>query len=437
MPRFSQPTEDAAQPVVQPAPVTTARHEPGTSSGQERPKRTRRGFGWVRKLPSGRYQASYLDPGGTRITAKAVDDGKLVPLTFLDKKTAEAWLSLRQTELIENRWRPLQAREPEETVFSEYADRWLASRDLSPRTRAEYRKVLDGKRLAYFAEFTLDEISPAMIKQWWQSHDDGYPTARKKAYDLLHAILATASQQDEDTDAPPLITTNPARLSAATRNRTPTSRPKGSIRPASLDELANIMNEMPPRYAAMVLLAAWCAPRFGELTELRRRDLRINQDADGSPVDGTLTITRAVVWPQPDTPVVKNPKSLAREVAIPPHILAPLLIHLEKYAAPGQDGLLFPAVESGGHMKHGALYKVYRRARQAAGRPDLRWHDLRHTGATLAAQAGATLAELMNRLGHSTVTAALIYQHAAAGRDAEIARRLSAIANASQGPTAV
>jgi integrase len=134
------------------------------------------------------------------------------------------------------------------------------------------------------------------------------------------------------------------------------------------------------------------------------------------------------VWPEPDTPVVKTPKSLSREVAIPPHILAPLLVHLEKWAAPGPDGLLFPAVESGGHMKHGALYKVFRRARAAAGRSDLRWHDLRHTGATLAAQAGATLAELMNRLGHSSVTAALIYQHAAAGRDAEIARRLSEIA---------
>ena len=186
MATFSQPTEDPALP----------------STGSEKPKRTRRGFGWVRKLPSGRYQASYLDPTGTRITAKAIEDGKLVPLTFLDKRTAEAWLSLRQSELIENRWKPPQAREPEETVFSEYADRWLASRELSPRTRAEYRKVLDGKRLAYFAEFTLEEISPAMVKQWWISHDDGYPTARRKAYDLLHAILATASQQDEDTDAP-------------------------------------------------------------------------------------------------------------------------------------------------------------------------------------------------------------------------------------------
>ncbi len=397
-------------------------------------KRARRGFGWVRKLPSGRYQASYLDPHGTRIFAKAIEGGKVLPLTFLDKKSAEAWLSLRQSELIENRWKPAVAREPEEVGFADYAERWLASRDLSPKTNSEYRRILDGNRLSYFKDFALTEIHPAMIKTWWNAQDPRYPTARRKAYDVLHAILQTASQQDEDTDAPPLIPTNPARLSAKTKNKTPTSRPKNSIRPATLAELARIMDEMPPRYAAMVLLAAWCAPRFGELTELRRRDLTINRDRDGQPVDGTLTITRAVVWPDPDTPIVKTPTSLSRDVAIPPHILGPLLAHLDSWAAPSPDGLLFPAVESGGHMKHGALYKVYRRARKAAGREDLRWHDLRHTGATLAAQAGATLAELMNRLGHSTVTAALIYQHAAAGRDAEIARRLSAMAKVEEAP---
>jgi integrase len=63
-----------------------------------------------------------------------------------------------------------------------------------------------------------------------------------------------------------------------------------------------------------------------------------------------------------------------------------------------------------------------------AGRPDLRLCDLRHTGAVLAAQTGATLAELMARLGHSTPGAALRYQHAAAGRDAQIAARLSELA---------
>ena len=52
----------------------------------------------------------------------------------------------------------------------------------------------------------------------------------------------------------------------------------------------------------------------------------------------------------------------------------------------------------------------------------------RHTGATMAAQAGATMRELMDRLGHSTPQAALIYQHAAADRQADLAARLSAMA---------
>lgn len=67
-------------------------------------------------------------------------------------------------------------------------------------------------------------------------------------------------------------------------------------------------------------------------------------------------------------------------------------------------------------------------ARKAAGRPDLRPHDLRHTGVVLAAQTGATLAELMARLGHSTPAAAMRYQHAAADRDRLIADALSQLA---------
>jgi integrase len=67
---------------------------------------------------------------------------------------------------------------------------------------------------------------------------------------------------------------------------------------------------------------------------------------------------------------------------------------------------------------------VFYPAREVAGRPDLRFHDLRHTGAVLAAATGATLAELMARLGHSTVSAALKYRHAAADRDKAIAAAL-------------
>jgi integrase len=79
-------------------------------------------------------------------------------------------------------------------------------------------------------------------------------------------------------------------------------------------------------------------------------------------------------------------------------------------------------------MSPSALYAVFYPARERAGRPDLRFHDLRHTGAVLAAATGATLAELMARLGHSTVSAAMRYQHAAADRDKAIAEALSRLA---------
>ena len=74
------------------------------------------------------------------------------------------------------------------------------------------------------------------------------------------------------------------------------------------------------------------------------------------------------------------------------------------------------------------FHKSYRKVREAAGRPYLRFHDLRHTGAVLAAATGATLVELMQRLGHTTPGAAMRYQHAARDRDAQIAEALRRIA---------
>ena len=59
--------------------------------------------------------------------------------------------------------------------------------------------------------------------------------------------------------------------------------------------------------------------------------------------------------------------------------------HLSDHTAPGRDSLLFPASgDTNRHMAPATLYKVFYPARRAAGREDLRWNDLRHTGAVLA-----------------------------------------------------
>jgi integrase len=229
---------------------------------------------------------------------------------------------------------------------------------------------------------------------------------------LLKTICATAVADD-------LLPANPCRIRGAGQ-----AKRVSRTEPASLDELAALVDAVPQRYKLMILLAAWCGLRFGELTELRGKDIDTRR--------GIIKIRRAVVWVD-STPIVGKPKSDAgtRDVTAPPHLMPAIRDHLRRFDI-GSDDLLFPAAGSRDvHMRPATLYKVFYRAREIAGRPDLRFHDLRHTGAVLAAATGATLAELMARLGHSTPGAALRYQHAAKGRDAEIAALLSKLAEAS------
>ena len=129
---------------------------------------------------------------------------------------------------------------------------------------------------------------------------------------------------------------------------------------------------------------------------------------------------------------ITSPKSDAgiRDVAIPPHIIPLIEKHLANHVGAERDALIFPAFDNDdSHLQPSTLYRHWYKARDTAGRPDLRFHDLRHSGAVLAAATGASLAELMARLGHSTPQAAMRYQHAAQGRDREIAALLSKLAD--------
>ena len=120
------------------------------------------------------------------------------------------------------------------------------------------------------------------------------------------------------------------------------------------------------------------------------------------------------------------PKSEAgiRDVTVPEFLRADLAAHLLAHAQPGPDGLLF-TTPRGGQLYQSCMFREWDAARTAAGRPDLRFHDLRHTGATWAAEEGATTKQLMRRLGHANPAMAMLYQHATDRGDARVAARLS------------
>ena len=298
----------------------------------------------------------------------------------------------------------------------------LKGRELRPTTRRQYRMLLDKFILPTFGDQRIDRISNEDVNAWYDDLAPGRETIRAQSYSLLRTIFASAASERPT----PFITYNPAHIRGAG-----STKRAHQVQPATLAELETIVAELPDRYQLMALLAAWCAMRFGELTELRRGDIdlranRVKIRRGVVRVDGEF-----IVGPPKSDAGVRDVKSDAgvRDVAIPPHLLPMVKDHLSRHTAAGKDALLFPAAaDENLHMAPSTLYKVYYPARKATGREDLRWHDLRHTGAVLAAQTGATLAELMGRLGHSTPGAAMRYQHAAADRDAEIARRLSEMA---------
>jgi integrase len=374
------------------------------------PRSDRRGFGRLRQFRSGRWKASYTH------------NGRLyeAPHTFADKIDAEGWLHQRRVEIDRDLWSPpatteqKKAKRKADITFADYSGRWLQARTvkgrpLRPRTRAHYESLLEHQLRPTFGPKPLRNITMDSVDRWYARTATDTPTLRAHAYSLLRTILETARTRDRIIDA------NPCAIAGAGG-----AERKIKPRPASLEQLDILVGEMPEQLRLMVLLAAWNALRFGELVELRRKDIDLDENV--------VKIRRGAVrvdggW------VVGPPKSDAgrRDVAIPPHLMPAVEVHLSRHVGEQQSSLLFPA-KSGDHLQPSTLYRHFYRARDKAKRPDLRWHDLRHSGAVMAAQTGATLAELMARLGHSTHQAALRYQHQAEGRDKAIAEALSRLA---------
>jgi integrase len=361
----------------------------------------RRRFGSVRQLKSGQWQARYRGPDGTMRPADR---------TFPTRTAAEHWLTLTEADVLSGGWI-----NPDDGLipFGDYAAAWIEERpNLRPNTAQVYRYVLGRHLIPTFGSKPVAEIKEPSVRRWRKDLLDSGASAATtaKAYRLLKAIMNTAVDDG-------LIRRNPCRVKGAAQDRSP----ERSV--LSLRQVFALADAIHPRYRTLVLLAVFGSLRWGELAALRRADV----DLDG----GTIKVTRSLTELPGGGYHFGPTKSEAgqRTVAIPGVITSDLASHLAHFTEPGDDALVFTS-PTGRPLHHGNFRRrVWMRARKAAGLPDIHFHDLRHTGNALTAAAGANLRELMERMGHSSTRAALIYLHTTSERQRTLADAVSELAS--------
>jgi integrase len=292
--------------------------------------------------------------------------------------------------------------------FGDYARQWIEDNPrLGPRSKETYHRNLR-LHLAPLADVPLIALSPRVVRNWYAValRGPGGNTSIGQAYRFLRAVLNTAVREG-------IIAKNPCQIPGAG-----VSRAKRST-VATPEQVSALVETVPGRYKAAVLLAAWGGLRRGEILALHRSDLDVEAC--------TVTVHRnQVELLEARERFDSMPKTDAghRTVALPPHVKPVLKDHLDKYASKHR---LFVS-STGGPMAGDTLTQAFSRARDRVGLEGFRFHDLRHTGQTLAAATGATLADLMQRLGHSSPAAAMRYLHTVGGRDEAIAEALAVLA---------
>lgn len=376
----------------------------------------RKNWGAIRKLPSNRFQASYVGPDGRRHNA---------PDTFRTKTDASVWLTGRRAEIQDGTWSVnvpgvIKRQEEEEsgTKFEDYAlqhiDVQTNSRGelLRESTKALYRRLLK-TNLKPFLDQNLESITKPQVSSWYAAIvATGKKTTASKAYKLLSVVLKRAVEEGK-------IAKNPCGIRGAHAATT-----GKSVDIPTADEVAAIANAISPEFKTLVLVAAYGGLRFGEITELRRKDM--NPVEKGGQVSYEISVRRAVTSVNGSF-VIDKPKSemSVRDVPLSPGLTTSINSHMFSCVPEGPEALVFPA-SAGGHLPHYVFIKAWNQAVQKAGisREGITPHSLRHFAGTHYHMAGATIPELMAWLGDASIAAVERYLHVT-NRGSEIAGQMT------------
>lgn len=289
----------------------------------------------TRKLKSGRtaYDVELRRPDGTKYGRR-----------FYVKQQAKDWQAEQIADRARDTWAdPVAGR----IRLRDYAQEWLENRELAPRSREVYDSQLK-HILAAFGDHSLNAITKRAVRGWnTKMRREVSPLQAAKCYRLLMAMLNTAVEDD-------VIGKNRCRIKGAAQERS-AERPL-----VPLDKAIELAATIDRRYRALVLLAAGCGLRLGELLALTRADVDL--------VHGTLRVDKQKQeLSKGQGIVVRPPKTEAgkRPVNIPTIIVGELEEHLREFVGAAPDATLFLGPRGG--QRRARVYEEWHKAVTAAG----------------------------------------------------------------------
>ena len=301
------------------------------------------------------------------------------------------------------------ALEGKELTVSAWAEKWLGQlieTGRSDGTLRTYRSTLSRHILPALGKKRLGEVSQDDVD--WLLRSRKTPAVRTNVSRVLRSLYLTAVDQGEGG-----LTAVPFRLHVP---KPQVARGLDSSKVATPEQVRALAEALPEQLSLAAYLAAIMSLRLGEVLGLQRGDF----EGLDSPGLAVLHIRRQ--WNSKaygGGASYSAPKAGSEGVlAIPEELAAQVRDHLDRWVGRKKASPLFPSVHNPSRpMSQTRFDMEWRAARVKAGMPTFRFHDLRHTGLTLYAQAGATLSEIMARGRHKHPEVAVRYQHATLERD--------------------
>lgn len=355
-------------------------------------KKKQRGNGagtvYARKNKDGKvtgYRGSYFTPDGKRRYVSG-------------RRKSDAERSLREAMTDADRGLIFDA--SKQTV-SEYMVRWLedfAKSNLAPRTYHNYRLQIRRHIVPAFGTMKLSKLDTPNVQALYTAKlQDGLkPSSIRYIHAVLHCALEKAVE----------LRLIPRNLAASAR---PPKIRQEEITPLDTEQARVLLQAAEgDRFECLHVLSLMCGLRMGEALGLKWSDI----DLDA----GTLRVHRQLQRMRDGSGLVfSEPKNASRRtIDLPQRAIESLKIHrkhqLEEQlrAANRRDTDLVFASSKGTPLDaQNIVNRHFKPLLRRVGLPDIRWHDLRHTCATLLLSRGTHPKLVQHLLGHASITMTL------------------------------